>query len=665
MVNLSLLRKKKQPPPPPVSTTVPLQSKPALSPPRLPSKSDSYTSILNAYKESSATSSGSLHVSPLRPPRLNTDQPVLSAPGSPLSRRQASEKHTLAGYVRHSRMLLGSSTAASALDNGFLALQLLRERLRTVAADLPPELLPVVNLINAQRLRRYASGLLWLLEEGAWLPCEAVLAGTELSLYVAETETPRYINIQDVSVLTTDREYELTVMQDFDNALATLRFTDQIDMYTWLSALQLAKFEHTSLNEAFTAVVLSLKGPHLSDIYTLLDHKKRFARFEWCNLRLPQVSLKWLRVYMVVIPGDNKKKGRIEVYTSDKINKKTLVLYVNDASAVYNVYPEDHHMIDLNLIMKLEGQVFVNKNFEHLFTHEGTAAPTPLKPASRVASLSSLSSFNPPQTRSRSTSVNSSSSFFVNAPSPNPEATSIPGSPPLTTHFFKKQTASNFVTTNYLYLMPMPHPGVKAIEIMIRNFIHIVDSFKLYGRPSHLSSDKTDATSMIFGLPSLPHYGYLSTEDAYTVVEANYTTARIQLWTELDWRKCFKEYLACVQQDGPYKGVGLLSELYDSVESPTSSDSIILPDVYLPKITLPSISRLASPLQPRDYPGEVLSDMTTSDALFNLNKLTLSDGAALGQPIDFASDRPLEPIVDLPTPMDDGTGVHYFAVKNP
>ena len=46
--------------------------------------------------------------------------------------------------------------------------------------------------------------------------------------------------------------------------------------------------------------------------------------------------------------------------------------------------------------------------------------------------------------------------------------------------------------------MPSLHPGVTAVETMIRNFIPIVDAFKLYGRPKRLISDKSDTASMLF-----------------------------------------------------------------------------------------------------------------------------------------------------------------------
>lgn len=615
-------------------------------------------------------------------------------------------------------MLSSASATLGALDSMFLPAATLRQRLRSIQLDLPKELLPVVNLLNAQRIRQYAEGPLLVLAPNNldWMPCQAVLTGTELCIWPDGSSNARYLNVQDCSIMPLrvsvpgmDLLYDLVVLQDFDTNITTFRFPDSASMLAWLSGLQLAKFENTSLNEAFTAVLLSLKGPELLDIYTLLAHKKRFPRFEWCNLRLPQVLNKWVRVYMAIIPGDAKKKGRVEVYTLDKINKKSLVLYVNDADAVYNVYPEDYNMINFNLIMKLEGEVFVSKLFQHLFAHDSFQPPgTPtvtLKMFSRSTSLTSIGSLNPPATvvlggspasgsspRSRSTSVNSTSSFFVNAPLPTPEGNkSVPGSPTRSSslRFFKKQSANNFVSTNYLYLMPLAHPGVSALEIMIRNFVHIIDTFKLYGRPEHLNSDKRLPESMLFGLPSLPHCFYLSDEDAYEVVAANFDTARLQNWAELQWRNCLKQYLVCKQKDGNYKGEGNILELFDSMEVDSSANSVSDDAMVSPKITLPQYgSRVTSPLPPA-VPSKVRESVSDNGGfeVFSDSDLNLSprDLGLLGRPIEFESTsysrhsrsevptheltneeviRSLEPIVDLPTPMDDKVEKHYFVVND-
>lgn len=664
----------------------------------------------------------------LRPPRINTDQPVTLSPSSPRSMQlltsplsaQSMSRHPPASYIRHSRVLSGSSTLAGGLNEMFSRLKPLRHRQREIITDLPHQLSPVVNLSNAQRLRQYAAGPLSVLtaDGAAWLSADANLTGTELSIWVLGASKPRYLNVQDCTIVPSGYHvpgekqlFDLVIMQDYDCNLTTLRFQEVAEMHMWLSALHLAKFEQTSLNEAFTAVVLSLKGPQLSDVYTLLAHKKRFARFEWCNLRLPQVSNKWIKAFMVIIPGDHKKKGRVEMYTSEKFNKKNLVLYVNNVDCVYNVYPEDYHMIDFNLIMKLDGEVFVNKSFEHLFGGEpvspgfnaadangnGSSVSSVSSPKrlSRPSSVTSLSLFAAPAaitsaTRSRSTSISSALSFFVNAPSPNPDTPSSPsGQDNKKSHFFKKQAVNNFVTTSYVYLMPDSHPGVSAIEIMLRNFVHIIDAFKLYGRPDAFSSDKKDPRSLLFGLPSLPHYCYLDSEDAYGVVAANFDTARLLDWSEAQWRACIKEYVSCLQEDDDYKGCGDISELFRMVEALSPESSVINGDIS----PLPGLSRIASPKGDnfafiRGSPDLVRAGRASKD-LLKLQRWPSDDesqggpeqaeevleleprpglaaNARAGARDPFAQSRArlLHPIVDLPTPSEDAQA-SYFALEKP
>lgn len=726
MVSLSFLRRKKPTkkkgptvPPPKLAAgpanpgfPAPAKNLPSVPnfaspiPPTPPLQNGSNPSFVDVDADSVAVSLAASVEVQLRPPGLATDQPVLSAPNSPLSRRLTSSlsRHPRASFVRHSRVLSGTSTIAGGLNSMFSPLQALRHRQKTIITDLPSELLPVVNLINAQGLREYASGTIGVLTEDgqAWLTAEATLTGTELLIGILGHSRPRYLNIQDCTIVPSrhpvpgdDELYDLLVLQDYDFNVTSLRFGDAADMHTWLAAMQLAKFEHTSLNEAFTAVILSLKGPQLSDIYTLLAHKKRFTRFEWCNLRLPQVSNKWIKVFMAIIPGDLKKNGRVEIYSSDKMTKKNLILYVNQVASVYNVYPENHHMIDINLIMKLEGEAFVNRLFEYLFS--GNAAPSSPnakrnspKRTSRPNSISSFGSLNPPKpvqvtgNRSRSTSVNSSSSFFTHAPSAKPEGSSSnSGSPGNSKHFFKKQATNNFVTTNYLYLMPEAHPGVSAIEIMLRNFVHIIDAFKLYGRPDHLNSNKKDPVSMLFGLPALPHYGYLDNEDAYGVVAANFDTARLQNWGQVEWRNCLKEYLGCKQKDGDYRGTGSIYELFNSVE--TASDEASIPDrttspmALLSKKHSPQRNNSSSKL--RDAYGYDDFQRVYDDGSSSHYSTDRVNGEGLGNPIDLRDNsrgyydgsngtngrreannkaRTLHPIVDLPTPIDDVHASSYF-----
>lgn len=588
-------------------------------------------------------------------------------------------------YVRHAKILSdasGSIATESAMTSTLP--ESLQNHQRSFGMDLPPELLPVINLMNAQKLRQYVAGTIELLsnDRTTWLSAEATLTGIELAVSTFGSGAPRYFNLQDSSIVPTpipgssNAGYDLLILHDFDSHLSTLRFFDTEQLYTWLAAIHLAKFENTSLQEAFTAVVMSLKGPELSDIYTLLSHKQRFTRYEWSNIRLPQLSNKWIKVFVIITPGDNKKDGRVEVYASDKTSKKNLVLYVDALDCVYNVYPEDYRMIDLNLIMKLEGRIFVSKSYQHLFMHGneafGNTSPNELDfhSINKSDSAMSLSSFGlsianllNSSVRFRSNSISSSCSFFVNSSTPlATDNDELLNSFRRAGHFLKKSDRDNFVQTDYLYLMPQQHPGVSALEIMLRNFIYFIDSFKLYGRPEHISSNKRDPVSMLFGMPALPRYCYMDLEDAFEVIAVNFEFSCMKSWRLADWRWALKEYLCGKQANTNFKGSGSIYELFHSFESSIDAPTppgLRIADQYrqslntitrgsFEDVNRRSLGSLASKSAPRYITGICLDDT------FNYKKEKLTR--------ILYPRQSLQPIADLPASREEKT-LPAFVVK--
>lgn len=629
--------------------------------------------------------------------RAGTTNSVFSD-GSPGKRVLSDKvKSTPSSLVRQLRIYSNSSNILDGSNSSIrsptpVEYNNLAHQNRLISQSLPPELSPVVSLLNAQKLRTYALGNLkvpGVIDSGekVWFEVEAKLTGNELAIWRPSDDPylvdggndeykPKYINVTDCKIeLLGDAQYgyEVRFLQDFTGHSTAVRFLDNADLIKWYSAIQLAKFEYTSLNEAFSAVMLSLKGPSLSDIHILLSPKKRFPKHEWCNLRLPQISSKWLKVHMVILPGDGKKTGRIEMYTSEKLSKKTMLLYIPMISSVYNVYPEHHSMIDINSIMKLNGEIYVNKNHEHLFVHQETDGQMSSSPSrsrsltfkshSRAGSSSSLTSFGSPEMKtshSRNVSTNSTSSFFNNAPSPNPESllssSPVDSSPKKSkstkshhSSFFKSKQSSNYVSTSYLYLMPIAHPGVPAIEIMLRNFIHIIDAFKLYGRPSHLNSDKTDPQSLLFSLPSLPHYEYLSLSDATRVVNRYIDEAKYDNWNEFKWRNAIKTFIREKISSSNYKGAGNIIKLYNDLDI----DTVEINDyetISSPKITLPANAE--SPTSTNFDLGNfspLSASRSGSDEKFNPS--TMGGGekfthSALGDPIEFEETIPKSFAVD-------------------
>lgn len=646
-------------------------------------------------------------LSPLRPPKFENGSGA-STPG----RRVLSDKvkSTPSSLVRQLREFSNSMSINDVYSSPSLSSYRSKGSVlshnRTITENLPPELSPVVNLIHAQRLRTYAVGNFripgMIGNEKIWLEVEAKLTGNELAIWRPSDEDftvesghdefkPKYINLIDSHISLNPKELELNIIQDFNENYTMVKLDSNDELRKWVAAINLSKFEYTSLNEAFTAVMLSLKGPKLSDVHILLSQKKRFPRFEWCNLRLPQISSKWVKLYVAIIPSDSKRKGCIEIYSNEKVSKKNLVAYIPNLSSIFNVYPEHVNMIDFNSIMKLDGEVYISKHFEHLFVHNEPPSPSGVESSHSLSSLSHSITGG----HSKNQSVSSTNSFFNNASSPKVQDTGVKSPKTSTTSFFKKHMDS-FVATNYLYIMPIPHPGVSAIEIMIRNFIHIIDSFKLYGRPQHLNSDKTSEESLLFGIPSLPLYQYLSVENAMAVIGSNIGNSSSTNWDEFFWRRAFKNYIAKLSPK--YKGDGNIYDLYNSLE--LDANEIYNYAVDSPKIQFPSSggmrsqSNSISNLEIRNLDFDNFSEPPESPIVNNYNQTpeyaqtynqnynenynenysdnysdnynqNYGQNGALGEPIEFSSpnasapayDRTLDPIIDLPTPRDE---IHPF-----
>lgn len=557
---------------------------------------------------------------------------------TPIShRRNLSEKikSTPPSFVRQSRIFTGENGSSNSLSVSLSGRSVLLQNKQQIEM-LPNEFHPILNLIHAQKLRGYCIGSFEIAEsDKPWILVDAKLTGNELSIHQIESEDdfkPKYINLIDCQLELID-ELQVRIYQDFQEESSLLiRFPNQDEFNKWMSAILLCKFEYVKLNEAFTAVVLSSKAPKLLDVHVLLSLKKRYPKYEWCNIRLPQVSSKWNKVFLIILPSDKNHLGRIEIYLTDKkLNKKNMIAYVSSSDHIYNVYPEQANMIDFNSIMNIRGEIYINKNYEHLFSYnpdsvsppaieETLSSPTP-KPINKSSSFTSLTGtplLSIPRASSplttnhhqhtRTSSINSTNSFFTNATA-SPRAT--PSSPPTTaatggrfrshsnasntssgsssSFFKKKKLAQDFVITNSMYIMPISHPGVSAIETMIRNFIPMIDAFKLYGRPRFLNSDKTDMESLLFGMPSLPHYQYLSR------LEAGECFAKLSGGVgdedglnDERWQRVFGERIGELQKKSGggsgegrgYRGYGDISKLYNNLD--ISFDDISSPIIAMP-----------------------------------------------------------------------------------
>lgn len=588
-------------------------------------------------------------LSPLRPPRIDSS-PISQSP----NRRSYNERirSTPSSLVRQLRAYSNPISLNEACTSPSIKSppsHSLISQTRTLTEILPPELSPVVTLIHAQKLRTYVNGTVGVqgIVDGqkAWIEVEGKVCGCELSIWRPSNDgegflsandelSPKYYNLIDTSIEVLPNN-ELRLLHLFDNSFTLLKFPSGTDAAKWLAAITLSKFEYDSLNEAYTAVLLSIKGPKLSDIHVLLSTRKHYTKFEWYQLRLPQISSKWVKLYAAIYHGSSKKNGRIEIYNSEKLTKKNLVIYIPNVWSIFNVYPENVNMIDLNSIMKLNGEVYVNRLYEYLFVHnEGVSSPKlggSNKPPTRSESASSVSSMAAPNvgSHSRNASLASASSFFSTASSPLLNESSKLRSP---SSSFIKKNGGNYAATNFLYLMPVSHPGVKSSETMLRNFIHLADAFKLYGRPDHFIAEKKNQKSLLYGIPSLPHYKYISTTSAAESVASIRTVAVNERWKDNEWRKMYKDMIASKGSD--YKGEGNIYKLYLNLEM--DSNELFSDDNYSPRVLLfnlsdknsnsPSVSNYKLDLNSDDYNYHPNGPKESFDA---------KSGNVLGDPISF------------------------------
>lgn len=554
---------------------------------------------------------------------------------------------------------------------------------KLINENLPPELSPIVNLINCQKLRSYAIGVFniagKLKNEKVWIEVEAKLTGNELAIWRPSTIVtgyeleenydefkPKYINLIDTKIKITNLKLnEITILHDYKtDSTISIKFNCNSDLVKWFSAIQLSKYEYISLNEAYTAVLLSIKGSKLSDIHVLLAPKKRFVKQEWINLRLPQITNRWLKLYMIITPSDSKSYGKIEFYKDNKkINEKNLIAYVSTLTSIFNVFPEQMNMIDFNSIMKLQGEIYINKNFEYIFHSDDSnfSLPDRSEPMKGVpASESSTSIFSvlsPPtfkkgHSRTNSDNLETSTSFFTNAPgaklsppsSPLPKSSSkfrlrsfslgnnsTEDEPRSRSTSFAAKNLDQFVGAGYMYIMPLTHPGVPAIETMIRNLIYIIDAFKLYGRPRHLISDKMNPDSFLFGLPSLPHFEYFSDEEARRIIEGNLRISPDA--NSIDWRSVLKTHLVPKRQSG-YKGSGDITRLYSSLDFSLydpMENTISSPQVKFPRIPSPEDGSFTDLSADNDlnYNNQMSNTYSNSNLSGNLSN------NLLGAPIDI------------------------------
>lgn len=382
-------------------------------------------------------------------------------------------------------------------------------------ANVPKELVPIVTLINCQNARVYHKGQLYLniekndgaLEQDlSYQLVDGLVKGNQVILYkegLESTFKPISVNLLEASVKVIASENSI-ILSSSNKLAYHLKFPELRFLQQWLSCIKLSNFEFTKLNESYTASLLSSKATLLSDLHVLMA-ETRFQNEEWCNIKFSKNS-NWIKCFCVISPCDKKRKGQyktgsIQFYTSSKASKKHLICSINTVDSCFAVYPNHVDLIDDSTLLKLNGDVTVYNLGMQIDDLE-----TPSSPVSRANSIKSQSPG--PNSRSRSNS---------NARGNHLRSTSISsiGS--------SKSIKGWNINNTSLYILPRPHNAVKNFETLIRYLIPLYDSFLLYGRPKRLVAEKFDSSSLLFGLPSLPHTEYLTSELAYNLVNLDWS----------------------------------------------------------------------------------------------------------------------------------------------
>jgi CCR4-NOT transcriptional complex subunit CAF120 len=262
-----------------------------------------------------------------------------------------------------------------------------------------------------------------------------------------------------------------------------LHFNSHHSLIQWTSAIRLAIFEHSTLQEAYTGALVAGKGKTLNSINIIME-RARQPISEWVRVRFG-AGVPWKRCFCVIEPPSEKEyqkaqkewkkrnpydrshgpvvKGEIKFFDSRKEAEKKKkhqhpIATITDAYAAYAIYPQAKELIDSSTLIKIEGDITIH------------------------------------------TEPSSSSEGFV-------------------------------------FIMPETHPAVSGFEMMLRFLFPTWDTFALYGRPGRLVASSLDTRSLMFGMPKHKRHWYLDVLDVSGLVLTEGSTS----WSEREWRKRMKE----------------------------------------------------------------------------------------------------------------------------
>jgi CCR4-NOT transcriptional complex subunit CAF120 len=379
-----------------------------------------------------------------------------------------------------------------------------------ITEDTPAELQPTFTFLNNHGSKLYQEGYFLKLDDQnaqgransdrTWHECFAQLVGTVLSLWdAAELDAagedgevlPKFINITDASIkmieslkMSTDDSQVLQNILSISTAGRNrylLHFNSHHSLVQWTSAIRLAMYEHSSLQEAYTGALIAGKARALNNINIIME-RATVPSEEWVRVRFG-AGVPWRRCWCVITPPSVKElgkaqkemkkrspydrsvpvlKGDIKFYDTRfegrKLKKAKPIATITDAFAAYAIYPQAKALIDASTLIKVEGDITIHSD------------------------------------------------------------------PPCSNEGF-------------VFIMPEVHPAVSGFETLLKFLFPVWDTFALYGRPGKLVASPLDSRALMFAMPRHKRYGYLEILDVSGLV----TTSGCDSWNDREWRKRLKD----------------------------------------------------------------------------------------------------------------------------
>lgn len=290
----------------------------------------------------------------------------------------------------------------------------------------------------------------------------------------------------------------------------------------------LSIFEYSSVFKAMTGTVISGLGIRLSDMHVILSSSFNYK--DWCEVYIKDEG--WVKLWCHIDKvgrrsGGENRDGRYQIkFYRDKksTSTKNLVCFIPDCEDVQDIFfykdcksnTREISQLGLDDLVDQLNMIRVVGNV--LYPQDGFSQ------RNRSRSSSSVSFFTSSSSRRNSTVVST----------PTSPASKLKLLSPVKTHQRKKSEVSMesnhsrytdlencTVDSKGLLIRPLPHSGVHWLEAMIRMVIPMMDCTRLYGRPSHFKTERTDPDSLMFGLPRLPVVDYLAKEELQQLFDAN------------------------------------------------------------------------------------------------------------------------------------------------